>query len=295
MFSVQRLRLLVELAERGTIRAVADALHFSPSTVSQGLSSLEAEVGAALLERGPRSVRLTPAGEALAAQGRDILVRLRAASEQARTSGGQGPTPLTVATFPSAGPDVAACTAALRAADGIELHLVEAEPPEALRRLRAAEADLALVYEYGWAEPSRPVGLRFSVLRDEPIVACLPPDFPPVQAAGVDLAELEGRHFAAGRRGSACHAFTTAACRHAGFEPDIRYETDDIGLTGALVRDGLAVALTACSLLDLAPFPVRSAHVRGLPSRRVLLAGRADGPPDVTVQQATDALRRAIA
>jgi DNA-binding transcriptional LysR family regulator len=58
----RRLCLLVELADRGTISAVAEALHFTPSTVSHGLSVLERQVGVPLLERTPRSVRLTPAG-----------------------------------------------------------------------------------------------------------------------------------------------------------------------------------------------------------------------------------------
>jgi DNA-binding transcriptional LysR family regulator len=52
----RRLRLLVELSERGTISAVAEALHFTPSTVSHGLATLEQEVGVPLLERGPQSV-----------------------------------------------------------------------------------------------------------------------------------------------------------------------------------------------------------------------------------------------
>ncbi|MEU4732878.1 LysR family transcriptional regulator, partial [Streptomyces sp. NPDC023588] len=65
MLDVRRLRLLRELARRGTIAAVAEALAFSPSAVSQQLGVLEREAGLPLLERTGRGVRLTPAGQHL--------------------------------------------------------------------------------------------------------------------------------------------------------------------------------------------------------------------------------------
>src|SRR3954463_8112494 len=84
MVDARRLRLLVELAERGTIAAVAEALHFSASSVSYALARLEEEVGVGLLERGPREGRLTAAGSALAAEGRRALEQLEAAGALAR-------------------------------------------------------------------------------------------------------------------------------------------------------------------------------------------------------------------
>src|SRR5215208_2209810 len=108
MLDPRRLHLLVELADRGTISAVADALHFTPSTVSHGLSALEREVGVPLLERSPRSVRLTPAGVALAREGRSILGRLGAAEADARAVGRLDRGELAIATFPSAGAAIVA-------------------------------------------------------------------------------------------------------------------------------------------------------------------------------------------
>ena len=65
MLELRRLRLLRELHERGTIAAVADALQFTPSAVSQQLALLEREVGVPLLERAGRGVRLTDAAHVL--------------------------------------------------------------------------------------------------------------------------------------------------------------------------------------------------------------------------------------
>ena len=59
MLHLGRLRLLRELSERGTIAAVADALQFTPSAVSQQLAMLERETGVPLLTRAGRGVRLT--------------------------------------------------------------------------------------------------------------------------------------------------------------------------------------------------------------------------------------------
>src|ERR1051326_4069913 len=65
MLDLRHLRLLHELHARGTIAAVADALQFTPSAVSQQLAVLERETGVALLERSGRGVRLTDAARVL--------------------------------------------------------------------------------------------------------------------------------------------------------------------------------------------------------------------------------------
>src|SRR6266508_2813160 len=59
MLDVRRMRVLREVAERGSIAAAAQALSFTPSAVSQQIATLEREAGVALVERGPRSIQLT--------------------------------------------------------------------------------------------------------------------------------------------------------------------------------------------------------------------------------------------
>src|SRR5713101_8157620 len=89
MLDVRRLRLLRELALRGTIAAVAEALAFTPSAVSQQLSALEREAGVPLLERTGRRVTLTPAGTNLVGHAEAVLERLeRAAADLADTHSG---------------------------------------------------------------------------------------------------------------------------------------------------------------------------------------------------------------
>src|SRR5215204_3195069 len=76
----RRLRLLLELSRLGSMRAVADELGYTTSTVSQQLGVLAQEAGATLIEPDGRRVRLTPAGQRLA----DHAVTILAAVEAAR-------------------------------------------------------------------------------------------------------------------------------------------------------------------------------------------------------------------
>ena len=87
MLDVRKLRLLRELAHRGTIAAVAEALAYTPSAVSQQLTALERETGVPLLERTGRRVTLTPAAHGLVERTEEILATLQeAAAELAATA-----------------------------------------------------------------------------------------------------------------------------------------------------------------------------------------------------------------
>src|SRR5690349_19988579 len=93
MLDLRRLRLLCEFARRGSIAASYAALSFTPSAVSQQLSTLEREAGMPLLDRTARSAELTDAGRRLAERAVDILATVQAAvtalSEQAGSPSGR--------------------------------------------------------------------------------------------------------------------------------------------------------------------------------------------------------------
>src|ERR687893_1982359 len=102
MLEVRRMRLLREVAARGTISAAAEALSFTPSAISQQIAALEREAGVALLERGPRSVRLTDAGRALVDHTQAIVSRLEAAEAEMQAIAGLRGGLLRLASFPTA-------------------------------------------------------------------------------------------------------------------------------------------------------------------------------------------------
>jgi DNA-binding transcriptional LysR family regulator len=296
MLSPHRLRLLVELSQRGTIAAVADALAYTPSTVSEQLRTLEGEIGVALLERGPRSVRLTPAADALVRDAETILTGLAAARADARAVAGLERGTITLATFPSAGTAIVSdALRRLRAErPGLALRVVDAEPAESLPLLRAGEVDAAVIYEYAYAEPRHADGIVQRHLLDDPILACLPADRPATRNGSVVLSDLRDEPFVAGRAGSACFDFARAACARRGFEPEVAFETDDIGFTCALVNAGLAVALMPELLVRSAAVQVRTVPTRpALPPRRIFVAYRATAEELASVRQLAGAFAAA--
>jgi len=293
MLSPHRLRLLVELSRRGTIASVADGLGYTASTVSEQLQRLEREVGATLLERGPRSVRLTPAADALVRDAETILARLGAAEADARAVAGLERGAVTLAAFPSAGTMlVAAALARLRAArPGLALRAIDAEPAESLPMLRAGQVDVAVVYHYAYAEPSPAEGIVQRHLLDDPMLACVPSSHRAVRKGRVVLEDLRGEPFVAGRAGSACFDFARAACARHGFEPEVAFETDDIGFTCALVGAGLAVALMPDLLLRSAAAPIRALPTRPpIPPRRIYVAYRESAERLTSVRELVAAL-----
>src|SRR5919206_5162898 len=103
MLDVRRLRVLREVAQRGSFSAAAEALSFTQSAVSQQIAALERESGTKLIERNPRGLRLTDAGRALVEHADAILARLDDAEEELAAIAGLRGGRLRMATFQSAG------------------------------------------------------------------------------------------------------------------------------------------------------------------------------------------------
>jgi DNA-binding transcriptional LysR family regulator len=293
----RRLRLLVELSERGTISAVAEALHFTPSTVSHGLATLEQEVGVPLLERGPQSVRLTAAGQSLARDARLLLAGLSAARADARALGDMENDTVTIATFSSAGATLVADALAYlrRTRPPLAVKLISAEPPEALAQLAAGDVDVAVVYDYQHvAEPALDA-LQVTRLLDDPILACLPAGHSALEDGPVKLSLLRREQFIAGRSGSSCFALTREACRIAGFEPDITFHTDDSTFTCALVAAGAGVALMPALLAATSGHPVIAREIQPtIPPRRIAAVHRPGAARLRAISAALDALAAVV-
>jgi DNA-binding transcriptional LysR family regulator len=177
MSDVSRLRALVEVARRGSFSAAADALAFTQPSVSRQIATLEEEVGAQLLERDARSVRLTQAGEVLVEHAEAVLARLDAAKAQVEALEGLEGGRLRLTAFGSA--NVWLVPQALsRFAERhpkVELSLVRVDPVGAaavLVALRSGDVDLALLTSWDIAEPDAAEGVEIvRVLRDELYVA----------------------------------------------------------------------------------------------------------------------------
>ena len=248
MLDLRRLRLLHEMHRLGTVSAVADALSYSPSTVSQQLRVLEREAGTPLFEPAGRRVRLTEAALVMAAHAQRLLAGAeRAEADLAAAAGGAVAGVVRVGSFQTASLRLLlpAMNALRETHPGVQVHLVEAEPEPALEALRSHALDLALADEWaGTAQPRWP-GLEREDLFTEAVRVVLSRDHPAAQSGEpVALAALAGEPWATGYPGGGMAALVRRVCnQHGGFEPDIRHETNELTMLLSLAAAGHAVTL----------------------------------------------------
>src|SRR5215210_18463 len=208
MLDVRRMRVLREVALRGSIAAAAEALSFTPSAVSQQVAKLEREAGVALVERGPRSVRLTDAGRALVAHAEVILERLAEAEQELRALGGEEPV-LRVGSITTAAVRLlpAALAVFARERPDTQVTVVEADPLVSLARLRARELDVAVVFEYDHVPLPVDGRLELEPLVEEELRAVVPAGHPAARQRAVRLADLAGETWITSTSRSSCHPF----------------------------------------------------------------------------------------
>ena len=248
MLDLRRLRLLRELHERGTIAAVADALQFTPSAVSQQLAMLERETGVKLLERAGRSVRLTDPALVLVGHAATLLSEVALAEADLAAAVGSVTGRGRIASFQSAARRIAIPAMAQLARDAPELHceLIGAEPEDALPALALGDVDLVVGDEWQHAPWRMPPGLERHELLLDPVVVALPANHAAARRRQrtVPLGELADAPWITGPTGLGWDELTERLCReHGRFTPRIRHRMNDAVVAAALVADGLGVAL----------------------------------------------------
>jgi DNA-binding transcriptional LysR family regulator len=248
MLDLRRLRLLHELHERGTIAAVADALQFTPSAVSQQLAVLERETGVRLLERAGRGVRLTDSALALVEHAGALLERAALAEADLAAAAGTVTGRGRIAAFQSVALNLAlpAMQALARDAPRLRCELIEAEPEHSLPALALGDVDLVLGDEWRHQPRRLPEGLQRHDLLVDRVLLVLPARHPVARRYqdAVPLAALAGEVWTAGHAELGWEEMIQRTCRElGGFDPDIRHRANDATISLALVRRGLAVTM----------------------------------------------------
>ena len=288
MLNVGRLKVLVEVAARGSFSAAAEELSYTQSAVSQQVATLEAETGMTLLERHARGVRVTPAGEALVGHAEGILARLEAAESELSAIAGLRAGRLRMASFPTAGATLMPLAIARFRASypEIELTLAEGEPEEIAPRLRSGEFDLALLFEF--EEPDEALdGLKRIELLEDPMYLALPREHPLAGKRGLKLEDLRGEAWVQTSHWSPCARHVVRCCHAAGFEPNVSFESDDYQTVQGLVAAGVGVAL----IPELALSVVRDdIAIRALAPRPPVRQVIAAAPTDARLSPATPSM-----
>jgi DNA-binding transcriptional LysR family regulator len=307
MYDLRRLRALHAVARCGSFSKAARELGYAQSVVSHHVAALEREFGLTLINRGMRPVSLTDAGKRLLRHTEAALGYIAAAEDELRAVAGLESGTLRMGAFLSAANSfVPAALARFEAAHpDVDVRLEQLEEPEALRRLRSGDLDLAVVYRVRELSENgrnqRDEGFDEMYLADDPYRVALPPAHPLGRRGELRLADLAAERFIAPPAEGFLLPYRTMLerlCADAGFEPDIAHLANDITVARALVAAGLGVAVLPELALppphqDVAVRPVRdnqpfrSLHATWLRGRRV---------PSVAhmVRYLTDAARTAV-
>jgi molybdate transport repressor ModE-like protein len=271
MLDVRRMKVLREVAARGSFSAAAEALSFTQSAVSQHVAALERESGATLVERGARGVRLTDAGRALVSHADAILARLECAEEELAAIAGLRGGRLRLACFQSAGATLVPRAVAVfhdRHPD-VELSMVEAEPDVASERLRSGDIDLALVYDFERIPGMLDDELELTPLIDDPYDLILPKGHALSSRRRLRLADLAEEPWVASSSDVGCRTITDRVCQDAGFEPRVAFEADETLAAQALVAAGVGVTLLPRLALATVHPAVEIRKLSDAPVRRI--------------------------
>jgi DNA-binding transcriptional LysR family regulator len=244
MLNIGRLRILKEVARHGSFSAAADALSYTQPAISQQIATLEAETGLTLLERHPRGVSLTAAGQTLVGHAEGILARLEAAQAALSAIAGLRGGTLRMASFPTAGATLMPLAIATfrDSYPLVGLSLAEGEPEEILPRLRAGELDLALLFEFAGEAPLAEDMVRVELLED-PMYLALPREHRLAGRVNLRLGDLRDEAWVQTSSSSPCARHVVRSCHAAGFEPNVSFESDDYQTVQGLVAAGVGVAL----------------------------------------------------
>jgi DNA-binding transcriptional LysR family regulator len=279
MLDVKRMKVLREVAQRGSFSAAAEALAYTQSAVSQQIAALEREAGTKLVERSARGVKLTDAGRALVGHAEAILSRLADAEAELEAIAGLRGGRLRLAAFPSAGATVMpkAIARFRERHPAVELSLMPAEPDDAVALLRAGEVDVGLTITTTF-EATSAAGLVETHLLDDPMYIALPQAHPLARKRALRLADLADEQWILGSTGSCPDtSIFLRSCQTAGFEPRIAFHSDDYFAIQGFVAAGVG----ASCIPDLALISVRDDIViRSMgarpPVRRILAATMED-------------------
>ena len=245
MLDVRRMKVLCEVASRGSFSAAAEALNFTQSAVSQHIAALERESGAQLVERGARGVRLTGAGQVLVDHTEVILARLRSAEDDLDALAGLRGGRLRLVCFQSAGATLIprAVAAFHERHPHVELGMLEAEPAEAGAKLKSGEVDLALVYDHDSIPGMLAPDLELTELTEDQYELLLPKGHPLAGRRRLALADLADEPWVASSNASDCRGILETVCREAGYEPRVAFEADETTAAQALVAAGVGVTI----------------------------------------------------
>ncbi|MFP5022394.1 LysR family transcriptional regulator [Pseudonocardia phyllosphaerae] len=294
LLSAERLQTLHMVRVHGTLAAAAEQLHLSPSAVSQQLAKLEREAGTALLVPHGRGVRLTAAGEVLAARADRIVAELRAARHDLSGIDGAVAGPVRLGAIPSTVHTFlpGALTSLVAAHPAVAPEITELEPEDGLPMLQAGALDVQIVESWDNLPLPRTPGTVWTPLLDDSASIVVPADHPLADDEHLDAADLADEAWVAWSPRSRANAWLQHTLRERGVEPDVRHTVTGYSTQFGLVAGLRAAALVPAMATAVAP-PSTVARPLHPPLHRVVSAVHRTGRLGPAAARAIEELQRA--
>jgi DNA-binding transcriptional LysR family regulator len=265
---LRHLRYFVAVAEQGHITRAAAHLGMQQPPLSIQLQRLEAELQTPLLRRVPRGVELTPAGEVFLQDAKAILASVQHASERVTrvARGHLGRLSVGFTTSAILHPLVARLLRSFRNSfPDVTLDVRENNAAELIQAVAGGDLRAAMLR----IPVQRPPGMVFLELLQEELLAMLPSGHPLLDrpAARLDLRDLAGERFILVRQPGAPGIYQNvlAACRSAGFEPQVAAEVSHMLTNLNLVAAGVGISIVPASMSEVRLKGVRYRRLRAAP------------------------------
>ncbi len=285
--------MLDVFARVGTVRAVAEELHLSPSTVSQQLSTLETEAGAALFERSGRTLSLTPTGELLVERARELRDHMESIEAELLDVTTEPAGHVRVGGFASSvSPILTRAALALATSHPrVTTELLEVEPRDATTALHQGRCDVIVTVDESDGRLLAPT-LTVIPLATDPLMVVLPAGHPLGSQTQVSLADLAHERWALDLADTYLGELVPRQCRLAGFEPAVAGRFFSYGVMLAHVGSGLSVAILP-ELAAAGAAGVITRPIRGLADRTIVAAVRTGSAQRLAIRAVLDELRAA--
>jgi DNA-binding transcriptional LysR family regulator len=285
MMTLVQLRVIDAVRRHGSVTKAGKELHYTQPAISHQLSRLESELGAQLVQRAGRGIRLTPAGRLLAGRAAEIIGRVDSATTELSALVGLHAGRVRLAGFNSVMSSLVPQAGAVltRQHPGLELRLTDTHPEEALQQLRAGHVDVAVIFRYDDTTPEDD-GVRLTHLLDDPLYLL-------TTSGGTTLADHAGTPWIAGCE--RCRRHLVEMCLDAGFSPRLACTTDDMVVMQSLVAAGVGVGVIPGLALRAHQHPAITATRLPAPPRRIYAATYGEPPDPPATAALLDALTQA--
>lgn len=273
-----RIEVLQAVEKYGTVTAAAEALSYSPSTISYQIRQLAQIVGSPLIEQSGRNSKLTPAARIILRHATIMQAQWETARSELAATENEPSGTFVLCGFSTASTQILPNTASVlsKRYPRLETRLVQADPLQCFELLEMGKADIALVMVTPGSPALNDSRFEQQLLVDDPLDLVVPKNHPLTEKKCVTLADAAEESWIISRPDSAYHNLTVGACVAAGFSPNLVHQADEWETGAAMVSQNLGVTLVP-RLGVLSPYwDVTRIPLSGepIPARRIIAATR---------------------